>query len=773
MNQYKKNLLDALRLVPYEKSNDTVLTNDKLIKAVTLNEELKSLGYTLNPTDLINLAKSPSLDNFYNEFRELVPDITVSPMYPDFPTQVMNMDEATFKFHQAIHYFSTYGLESLFGIEVDKGWLPDVESTEKTVDDTKLLEAKVLELVLTDEMYTKPMTIILSKRERMTDLETKIINEALPNVSDKFLSELKIPFKENMESLFLHIANDNDRNRALKNLNAICQHTGDALRFTEKYLNNHKFHLKTSEKRLFVKLLESYPAKDLRANLVPSEKKVKRNLAILQHLDYNKYSRSIAHKEVVNDLRNNNIKSWEAKARKMIAAHNEKAINFVSQKPGMALRMVSLLVREGYDVNEIAKMLEENVAPLSTQTLISTYFKTKESMIKGVEPLYHHKETLDTWTLTNLKDSAHSDKIAKYILKQQDKIQKQNDKKTEKEDIRISKKTEALESVSAILKTTIEAKFRTVNTPIKNKKVFIKDDGIDLSESPANPSAKSMQSGYVPSTVTYKIPEDAKYIRAYVYWDDSNRVDVDLHATAIDKNGEYQHIGWNGDYNDNGIIHSGDITHSNAAEYIDIDLNGNTKYAGISLDLYSGRKSFKEVHTCFMGIMAVDKIDKKVRLYSPENSFFTHDVNCESRGYQYGYIDVENRTLKFIGKESERNDIYMPPVYAGENPFSMEEYLNIVIKEQNAQIVDSPEEADIVLTMAKPENEKELSLIDNNFFYDAKEESEENIEKEEIKNNESQVVDNVSDTLLTMTDKIEVVDKDAKDSISVHDDYEI
>ena len=66
MNQYKKNLLDALRLVPYEKSNDTVLTNDKLIKAVTLNEELKSLGYTLNPTDLINLAKSPSLDNLGN-----------------------------------------------------------------------------------------------------------------------------------------------------------------------------------------------------------------------------------------------------------------------------------------------------------------------------------------------------------------------------------------------------------------------------------------------------------------------------------------------------------------------------------------------------------------------------------------------------------------------------------------------------------------------------------------------------------------------------------
>lgn len=48
--KYGKLLLSELRFVTYERS-DAGLTDQLMAKAVTLNENLKSLGYTLCPAD--------------------------------------------------------------------------------------------------------------------------------------------------------------------------------------------------------------------------------------------------------------------------------------------------------------------------------------------------------------------------------------------------------------------------------------------------------------------------------------------------------------------------------------------------------------------------------------------------------------------------------------------------------------------------------------------------------------------------------------------------
>lgn len=50
------------------------------------------------------------------------------------------------------------------------------------------------------------------------------------------------------------------------------------------------------------------------------------------------------------------------------------------------------------------------------------------------------------------------------------------------------------------------------------------------------------------------------------------------------------------------------------------------------------------------------------------------------------------------------------------NAFSLNNYLNILFRSQNAQVAASADEADIVLVMGKPSKENEVSLIDNNFF---------------------------------------------------------
>ena len=143
-----KNLLKAFQIVTLN-TNKIEITDERIIKAVTLNSNLKSLGYTFKPNDLIKLASCDDLelDSLYDNMVSYIGDVKAKPMYPDFPNQVMRMDEATFRFHQLVHYFSTYGIEQITGLKVTKGWLPKVEDTEKVNDQELLIDLKVLELV--------------------------------------------------------------------------------------------------------------------------------------------------------------------------------------------------------------------------------------------------------------------------------------------------------------------------------------------------------------------------------------------------------------------------------------------------------------------------------------------------------------------------------------------------------------------------------------------------------------------------------------------------
>ena len=50
--------------------------------------------------------------------------------------------------------------------------------------------------------------------------------------------------------------------------------------------------------------------------------------------------------------------------------------------------------------------------------------------------------------------------------------------------------------------------------------------------------------------------------------------------------------------------------------------------------------------------------------------------------------------------------------------FNLGTYINTLCISQNIEIVNTPEEADYTLIMAKPTNDKEISLVDNNFWLD-------------------------------------------------------
>lgn len=177
-----KEMISTMRVMTVVRMNDN-LTDENLVKAMTINEELNTLGYTLKPEGIIMLAKS-DMSNIVNDFKSIIGKVSAKPMYPNFPTQVMDMDEAEFRFHQMFHYFSTYGIEDLFGKEVQKGWLPSVEDTEKVKEDTSLLKLKVLDVIFEDEMANFCINKLSDKRERFT-IEEKMIFEKAVARADK------------------------------------------------------------------------------------------------------------------------------------------------------------------------------------------------------------------------------------------------------------------------------------------------------------------------------------------------------------------------------------------------------------------------------------------------------------------------------------------------------------------------------------------------------------------------------------------------------------
>ena len=663
---YDQLLFSELRLVSV--AFDTVpLNEENIIRAVTANEELLSLGYTLAPKDIVTLAKSADLTEFAARVRSYIGDVKAKPMYPDFPSQVMATDEAVFRFHQLLHYLSTYGIEEITGIPVTKGWLPEMQETEKTQPDETLLAAKTAALLDSSEKYTVPFRKILTKTERMTDKECMIAAECAKHLSAEQMTDIRISFKQNQLIVFHTVFADTSLSSAEKAvfLRALCQHTGDVWKCLDYTLTRSRFHFRTAQKRLIVKLLESYPPADFRQNLILSGKKRERTLLMLKFIDFNEYSRKPEYAAAVADLRADRLRSWESAVREMVSRRAPEALDAYAERPGMMLRHMTYLLRNGYSIKALFEKLEPHAEELNPYTLASLAAFFSRSGVNSLDE-------------------------ARY--------------------------QEALQ-LKLMVQHLLQKRLAANETVLRNQKVYLDMPDFDLDLSALRVTDKSSEGGYIRSGLAYRIPEDVRCIRFFVYWNDKTRVDIDLHGMAVDLNGKQINIGWNAHFKSDELVFSGDITHSDAAEYVDVNLDEARKSlrcVSLNINLYAGYPTFGEIDECYVGIMAVSKTGTDIKLYDPKNCFFTHYLTGKYKKLNYGYIDVQNRVLVFDGKENSAEDYYAAAERS--SSFSLRNYLDILFTSQGAEVVSSPEDAGIILVMGKPASEKEQSLIDSNFF---------------------------------------------------------
>lgn len=653
--EFEKNVFFEMRGLIIKE--DSPLTDESICKAITLNENIKTMGFQLNAIDIVKLAKSSALDTMYDKIKEFNPEISVAPMYPDFPQRIMEIDEATYRFHQIVHYFSTYGMENIFGVDVQKGWLPAEETTPKTKEDNALLNAKVLKVYTREEALTYIVDNIIGKNERFTLPEKWLSRYAIIDAGCKVT---KIPFKENISALiFDSINNGSDEGYAM--LCSLCQHTGDIFKVLKDYLKSTKFkNLPTSKKRMFVKAFEQYPVADFEENIYVSNQKFAREyVQLLERISYNRFSKSEEHKTIVAQARNKELRSWFAKTEELLknSKPNKEVLAHIGKRPGIYFRMVNRLYKLGYDKNMLKEELLKHSFSYSIQSIISA--------------------------LTHL--SMDNEKRETFAL---------------------------MKEICTPLLTNI---YQAKKTPLKDKKVYIDEGDYSFDFSVIEMNDKSEEGGYIRSGLAFRIPENVENIRFFVYWNDKQRVDIDLHSYALDKDNETHHVGWNSSFKEDGMYTSGDITHSDATEYIDVNIEEAKDNDIVSIFLkihsYTGQ-NFAGIQTIFTGMMAVSKIgmNKEMKLHDIKNEFFHHELNANATSCNYGQIDIANRVLYLLGKKEE------PNTTASITKFSLSDMLDIIISSQNATIVDTKEEADVILTLDKPKEENGISLIDENYF---------------------------------------------------------
>lgn len=737
---YLKLLFSEFRFVVADKGQ-VPLSNEALTKAMTLNTNIESLGFTFTAKDIVEVISTmENPEEIYEAINSYVSVVKAKPMYPDFPSQVMGMDEAQYRFDQIMHYDSTYGamlraslLQLAMGLDaeyeiskgelpseyempeglhseykISKGWLPAVEDTKKATEDKTLLKAKVLEIIPSEKMYTLPVRRILSKRERMSSSDEMIIKYAIDNYRGAIADLIpeKIEFKENILILVNNICDirilENDSKKK-ELLTAVCQHTGDVLRCIEYRLQKSHYHLSRPEKRLWVAVLERYSEIDLECNLMLSNKKASGNIRLLQFIDYNRYSHSRKHRDVVARFRNGDLQSWEGKLKKLNDKDVHAGLRFAATHPGNLVRMVTWFLRLGCSQEEIKTALAENASSLSSQTLVDLLDKFLNQYQTGYDSNGRANSNID------------------------------------------EERTKEHEEAAKVLKSVLAAKFKTLDTPLsmpveyeeemdgekvvktRSRKVFIDEECFDWATSRILGNNKSVEGGYVRKGLKVKIPEDVKCVRFFTYWNDKRRVDVDLHAYMYNKdNNSFGHVGWDGSFKTDGVVTSGDITHSDAAEYIDVDMK-KAADAGIDtivldVNLFSGKDNLGAIDECYVGCLAVSNLGKEVKLYNPKNCFFAHDLKAKVRGEIYGVVNPSERTLELCCEEYSpyKDNCSYSMAASHKVRFSLRDYIEMLVKEQGAQLVVNRAEADMVLKIQKSESDSENSLTDVNFWLDAK-----------------------------------------------------
>lgn len=689
---------------------------DSMIVAILKN--IEEYGYTLSVdvVDILRYWAENEIKEFYSELVGYLKtycgaDKTYKCMYPNFPEQVYEMDDADLLINAFIHYIS------------DGVIYPSYEKDQRfpLINGIKPI---TLEIGNTKDIMELFKNLCLAKTS-LSQQDRADIAEMLRNHSILIyaVSSKDFQFKENaiyLAFLFWNInKNDMTENEVFEQVSKYIKTATDVLRFCVvlsdgdiSLAGNTKFKkFSNKERRLIMNLLEKVSnSSSFEENMWKYKEKWKRIGEIIHPFSFaqNKYSKTI---KLFNDIRNYNKPLFNGGIiEDAIERHDVKtAICLLKNKPSELARRLDKLLRIStkeyceYIINNFKEVADE--IPTRVLYQVMGHFVERFRGMPQYRIFFPKGQLAKAKVIPNELDKIDGHWTWKIISICRDAIMKQ------------------CTSRSPMGKVYIDAEMRNYLLPFSQRSAS---------------SAKKI----VTRGSSFPIKGETAIIRPFIWWTnlkDDIIVDVDLSMVAYDENwGYWGHISYT-NLKDSIGCHSGDITNGGeynsegVSEFIDVDpakaLNFGIRYLVFEIYNYTCIPISQMGH-CRFGWMERENADTG-EIFEPKTVQMSFDLTANSQTMIPVIFDCKER--KFIwcdisgsartengGNNLESNLVGNTLIcYGITNMCKIDMNTAIFFNaEARGERVDNPEEADIIFsnTIKGNENQKVITSFDIDYF---------------------------------------------------------
>lgn len=679
-------------------------------RIMTFNRNLQALGFMLG-ADIIDKMQKSSLCSVVaveNKLIEVIEDIVgmkivdAKIMYPNFPIQVMEMEESELYLNAIIHYLSFGQL------------LPEYEVEDREKMETDLSNLKAITLGSMkdlDKTFKSICSSSVAVSEYDMELVTwyinfvenvgKLIPNEIPNKENKAkITDFVMKYKPEMiDCLYSMYKTSTDVLRL-----AVSMSGGDVTLSSKTEFR--KF--KRSERRCLLALLNK--CGNLTEDMFRNRETWLRLGERLNPGDYKKFKKALASFSLLRA--NKKPETFYSKVEKAFATGEvEKVCEVLQERPGEFARALNrtLSITEDTDKQmEIASVYGEVVYKVSTQVLWSviTFFRDRKST-----------ESRTFFPKGNI--------VRPFMI--------ENNLSDISEDV-----------IDYVVKTSMRGLISQYATRETLGRVYIEPDMVGYKMPTVmrdmNESMRTIARG---SRV--KINTDKNILRAFTYW--KNDCDVDLSVLALDSDLKLKSSCSYTDLKDNklGLYHSGDIVDGScgASEFVDIDIKkckeADVRYILVALNSFS-HIGFCEMEECFCGIMARDTVVKeavnrsnKGNVFEPSTILNKTDISSKSMQSTPMVVDLE--TMEYIwldlpiffdGFSVQANNIHtnenilvntLRGVLNSKLP-NIDEVVRLNVRARMGEIVYTVEEADFIIGESEKANLKphQLSELASNWL---------------------------------------------------------
>lgn len=661
---------------------------DSMNLVVMASNELKQLGYIFS-SELFNYlcgVNSEALKPILVKAIDTCKKITgankkFKPFYPNFPNQVIEMEEAELYFNAYIHYLSiAEGFDCR--PHYRKTRRPKIEIEEK---DLKIIKKG------TFQDFTNLIEKMIQSNNVYTPQEKEYIEYYSKSFDMKELLDFDFSIKENI--CFLVALNFDYASKLLKTATDVLRVAsfmcnGD---ITLKKINSF-FKMNRKVRKTFMNILEKND------NLAEDMKRHKINwLKLAKTLHVGEYHKT--HPKTfaaINMLRNDikSIETYNSVVEKMFETNDINVLNKLTERPGVFARSLNrLLMVFSNNHKEVLSKFNVVMRNIPNKILLELiiYFKNRNK--------------LDDSRIFFLKGETTKAKIIENNLST------------------INEST--IVNIVTMIENEIVSRYNVDN--FNHKNVFIDESMKDIILPFAT---RSSSKGMLDLTKGSKISFDKNVntLRFFIWWENfmdgkcEQRVDVDLSAFLLTEDFKVaNHLSY---YNlrNYGGHHSGDITNApikngGACEFIDIDISKTSsryRYVGMVVHCFNGI-TFNKLN-CFVGWMGRKKANSG-QVFEPSTIKQKIELNCESISHNPVLFDLKERKAiwldipsnsyarNLIGSSGEVKSMY--EVFFNLKKMDMYSFMSYICRGSCSNIVKTKEEADIIIDIEhgiKPED---------------------------------------------------------------------